>query len=109
MSLTPKNWKSFQHYTNRAPSWIKLHRGLLDDYTFHRLPLASRALAPLLWLLASEYENGTITASFDEIAFRFRISLDDLQSGIKPLIDAGFFLASEPLAECKPDACLEEE
>jgi hypothetical protein len=109
MSLTPKNWGTFQHYKDRSPAWIKLHRGLLDDYTFHRLPLASKALAPLLWLLASEYDNGAITADFDEIAFRFRMSLDDLQKAIKPLIDAAFFLASEPLADCKRDACLEKE
>jgi hypothetical protein len=32
--LTPKNWKSFQHYKDRAPAWIKLHKALLDDYNF---------------------------------------------------------------------------
>jgi hypothetical protein len=109
MSLTPKNWGTFQHYKDRAPAWIKLHRGLLDDFTFHRLPLASRALAPLLWLLASEYEHGAITADFDEIAFRFRMPVDDLRKAVTPLIDSGFFLASEPLADCKRDACLEKE
>ncbi len=29
MILTAKNWKSFQHYKERAPSWIKLHKGSL--------------------------------------------------------------------------------
>jgi hypothetical protein len=63
LRLTPKNWKSFQHYKDRAPPWIKLHKTLLDDFKFSRLPLASRALAPCIWLLASEYEGGEINAS----------------------------------------------
>jgi hypothetical protein len=63
MILTPKNWSSFQHYKDRAPAWIKLHRGLLDDFEFSSLPVASRALAPLLWLLASEFEGGAIDAA----------------------------------------------
>ena len=101
MSITPKNWKSFQHYKDRSPAWIKLHKGLMTDFAFNRLPLASRALAPMLWLLASEYEGGEITASQDEIAFRLHVSLPELNEAISPLIDSGFFLASEPLAECK--------
>lgn len=107
MTLTPKNWHSFQHYKDRAPSWIKLHKSLLNDFAFALLPLASKALAPLLWVLASEYENGSITASLDEIAFRIHVTRDELDAGIKPLIDAGFFVddgtmvhtASGPLAE----------
>lgn len=107
--LTPKNWNSFQHYKDRAPAWIKLHKGLLDDFEFHRLPLASKALAPLLWLLASEYDNGEITASTEEIAFRFRLDHADLLVALKPLIDSGFFVASSSLADCKQDAIPERE
>jgi hypothetical protein len=108
MSLTPKNWKSFQHYKERTPAWIKLHKGLLTDFAFNRLPLASRALAPMLWLLASEYEDGEITASMDEIAFRLHVSVSDLQSALKPLVDSGFFVASETLAEPERDAIPEK-
>ncbi len=106
--LTPKNWGSFQHYKDRSPAWIKLHRGLLDDYTFSRLPVASRALAPLLWLLASEYEGGEITASHEELSFRLRMTTKELVDALTPLTDSGFFLASGVLAECKQDACLEK-
>ena len=108
MSLTPKNWKSFQHYRDRAPIWIKLHRSLLDDFAFHRLPVASKALAPMLWLLASEYSDGEITAELDEIAFRFRMSRDDLDDALTPLIDGGFFVSSDPLAVRKRDAMPEK-
>lgn len=110
MSIVPKSWATFQHYKDRSPAWIKLHRGLLDDFDFARLPVASRALAPLLWLLASEYERGEITASLDEIAFRFRMPVDELGAAIKPLIDKGFFTAaSDVLAECKQVAIPERE
>lgn len=110
MSLTPKNWDTFQHYKDRAPAWIKLHRGLLDDYIFACLPVASRALAPLLWLLASEYEKGKITASRKEMAFRFRMSERELVTALKPLIEHGFFVdASVPLAERKHGAIPEKE
>jgi hypothetical protein len=106
MILTPKNWKSFQHYKERTPSWIKLHKGLMTDFEFVRLPVASRALAPMLWLLASEYEGGSIDASLEKIAFRMHMSVSDLRDALSPLIDAGFFDASEvlspPLAERLP-------
>jgi hypothetical protein len=110
MGLAPKNWSAFQHYKDRAPAWIKLHRGLLDDYEFHCLPVASKALAPCLWLLASEYEGGQITAPLKAIAFRLRMSEDELRTALKPLVDSGFFIdASGMLADCKRGACLEKE
>ncbi|MHC2867962.1 hypothetical protein ACVIYH_009095 [Bradyrhizobium diazoefficiens] len=109
MSLTPKNWKSFQHYKDRSPAWIKLHKGLMTDFAFNRLPLASRALAPMLWLLASEYEDGQITASMDEIAFRLHVSAPELHAALKPLIDSGFFIASDTLAEPEQEAIPEKE
>ena len=27
-----KNWAQFQHFKDRSPPWIKLHREFLDDY-----------------------------------------------------------------------------
>jgi hypothetical protein len=107
--LTPKNWKSFQHYKDRAPAWIKLHKALLDDYEFSCLPVASRALAPMLWLLASEYDDGKITASLDKLAFRLHMTRGDLADALSPLLEKGFFEASEPLAERKHDAIPEKE
>ena len=62
MLLIPKNWAVFQHYKDRCPPWIKLHRDLLNDRTFMCLPLASKAIAPLMWLLASESKDGTFVA-----------------------------------------------
>ena len=100
MKLTPKNWSIFQHYKDRCPPWIKLHRDLLNDREYMGLPLASKALAPLLWLLASEAKNGTFDASVDELMFRLRLTQKEIEQGIKPLIDKGFFvIASGVLAD----------
>jgi hypothetical protein len=109
MILTPKNWSSFQHYKDRAPAWIKLHKGLLNDYAFACLPVASRALAPLLWLLASEYEEGKIEGSLQEFAFRLHMTEGDLAEALNPLIEAGFFAVdSTSLAERSQPASLEK-
>lgn len=112
MKLTPKNWGEFQHYRDRSPTWIKLHKHILDDYEFQCLPVASRALAPMLWLIASECENGQIDASVEKLAFRLRMSEADLTDALKALIDGGFFIlehdASTPLAEPERDASLEK-
>lgn len=108
MSLTPKNWQTFQHYKDRAPVWIKLHRALLDDADFQCLPVASKALAPMLWLVASEYEGGCITVPTQKIAWRLRMSLDDFADALRPLIDGGFFDASEALAPRTQEAMPEK-
>lgn len=110
MKLIPKNWASFQHYKHRSPPWIKLHRNLLDDMQFQRLPIASKAIAPMLWLLASESNDGVISKTNEEIAFRLRMSEKDVLNAIKPLIEMGFFIEdSTMLANCLQDATTERE
>lgn len=110
MNLIPKNWSKFQHYKDRCPPWIKLHRDLLNDRHFASLPLASKALAPLLWLLASESKDGTFDASFEELAFRLHFSSKDIEVGLTSLIDKGFFVdASTMLAPCLQVAIPERE
>jgi hypothetical protein len=110
MFLKPKNWEKFQHYRDRCPPWIKLHRDLLNDRAYMNLPIASKAIAPLLWLLASESKDGSFNAASDELAFRLRIASKDIDSGLKPLIDNGFFVdASTLLAPCLQLAIPERE
>jgi hypothetical protein len=99
MNLKPKNWDKFQHYKDRCPPWIKLHRDILNDRIFASLPIASKALAPLLWLLASESKDGSFNADSEELAFRLHIASNEIADGLKPLIDKGFFVdASTMLA-----------
>jgi hypothetical protein len=111
--LRIKNWTEFQHYRTRRPPWIKLHRGLLDDYAWHCLPEASRALGPMLWLLASERADGTIAYRPETIAFRLHTTRDKVDAALGPLIGAGFLIeehdASEPPAACKQPALPEGE
>jgi hypothetical protein len=90
MKLVPKNWTIFQHYKDRCPPWVKLHRELLNDKQFMCLPVASKALAPLLWLLASESKTGEFDGSIEELVFRLRFTAKEVESGLKPLIDKGF-------------------
>lgn len=91
MLIVPNNWADLQHYKDRAPPWIKLHKKLLDNFEFQSLPVASRALAPMLWLLASEHENGVIDATPERLAFRLRMSESSAKDALKPLIDKEFF------------------
>jgi len=110
MLLKPKNWAVFQHYKDRCPPWIKLHRDLLNDRVYMRLPIASKAIAPMLWLLASESKDGIFDGSLDELVFRLHITEKEYQSGVKPLIDNNFFsVVSEVLAERLQDAIQETE
>jgi hypothetical protein len=110
--LRPKNWTDLQHYKRRSPPWVKLHKRLLDDFEFQNLPLASKALAPMLWLLASEDGQGWIDAQAAKISFRLRISEEELEAAIRPLLAAGFFEeedASAALATDANDAAPESE
>ena len=108
--MKPKNWTHFQHYKDRCPPWIKLHKELLNDRSFMTLPTASKALAPLLWLLASETKDGSFDASIDELVFRLRMPESDIKTGLKSLIDKGFFIDdSNVLADRYQDAIPETE
>jgi hypothetical protein len=110
MLLQPKNWAVFQHYKDRCPPWIKLHRDLLNDRAYMRLPIASKAIAPMLWLLASESKDGVFDGSLDELVFRLHITPKEYQDGVKPLIDNDFFnVVSGVIAECKQVAIPETE
>ena len=110
MLLQPKNWAVFQHYKDRCPPWIKLHRDLLNDRAYMRLPIASKAIAPMLWLLASESKDGVFDGSLDELVFRLHITEKEYKDGVKPLIDNDFFtVVSGVIAECKQDAIPETE
>ena len=110
MALRPKNWERFQHYKQRCPPWIKVYRTLLDDRDFMCLPVASKALAMMLWLLASEHAEGVIEGVPADWAFRLRMTDNELLVALKPLIDNGMFEdASMMLAECLQSACPETE
>ena len=110
MLLKPKNWSIFQHYKDRSPPWIKLHRDTLNDRKFMCLPTASKALAPMMWLLASESKDGSFDASTEELHFRLRMDEKEIKVGLKALIDNGFFVIVDGvLADCYQPAISERE
>lgn len=110
--LTVKNWDNFQHYKDRNPPWIKLHRSLLDDYEFSSLPDVVKGQLMLIWVFASQNE-GKIPqdAKFLErkLGFTERCALQQM-------VESGFLIpeqpassdarpsASEVLADCKQPA-----
>lgn len=111
-----KGWNDFQHYRDRNPPWVKLHKKFLDDFDFHSLPVASRALAPLLWLLASEHktpQSGYIEGPASRISFRLHMTILEFDEAINPLIEKGFILdgdnASNALARSEQSAVPETE
>lgn len=114
MVIIPNNWAELQHYKDRSPPWIKLHKKLLDNYDYQCLPVASKALAPMLWLLASEHEKGEIDAAPEKLSFRLRMTEQDAIDALKPLMDKEFFSevvrdASKPIAKPRRAARPEAE
>jgi len=107
--LTIKNWKNHQHYKDRDPPWIKLHRSLLNDYTFLRLQDASKLHLILIWLFASQ-SGGRIPNDTKFIQQRIGCSSPP---NLKVLIESGFLIveqdASKTLADCKQSAMPETE
>lgn len=105
--LTIKNWDTFQHYKDRNPPWIKLHRALLDDYAFAALPDHQKAHLVLIWLFAASQAGGRIP---NDAAFLSRKLGTTEAINLENLVNAGFLLleqdASNVLAERKQDACI---
>lgn len=101
-----KNWSKFQHYRHRAPTWIKLHRALLDDFAFVRLPTVAKAVLPQVWMLAAEGDgDGSFDADPEYLAFRLRMPIEEVAAALEPLVNQGFIAvtthhASELLARC---------
>lgn len=107
--LRVKNWSEFQHYKDRNPPWIKLHRTLLDDYEFSCLQDASKAHLILIWLFASQ-RDGLIPNQPKFLKMKLGL---DKEPNLKWFIDHGLLVveqdASKTLAARLQDAPLEEE
>lgn len=52
-----RNLEKHQHYKERCPPWIKLHRSILQDYEFCELSDTSKIQLVLIFLLASQIDN----------------------------------------------------
>lgn len=98
--LTVKNWAEFQHYADRNPTWIKLHRALLDDYEFCALPDHAKGHLVLIWIFASQ-QGGRVPADPQFLTKKLGLNRAvDLEQLVKSgfLISDGNQDASDPLA-----------
>lgn len=88
-----KKWSSYQSYKDRNPPWVRLHKKTLDDYQFQKMTSESRALLPMLWLLAAEDEDprsGLIRLGPEEIAYRLRRDPLVVKTALDEIVRAGF-------------------
>ena len=112
--LRVRNLGKYQHYRDRNPPWVKLHRDLLEDYDFEQLPDATKAHAMLLLLLASRLENESPNDPewiARKIGARSKVE-------VAKLLESRFLetcgaecsqLASDALASCDTSATVEGE
>jgi hypothetical protein len=87
------NFSSYQSYKDRNPPWIRLHKKLLDNYEYQSMSANARALLPMLWLLASEDRDpvsGMLRKSYEQIAFRLRMDINDVINGVDECEGKGF-------------------
>lgn len=81
-----KNWNEFQHYKERNPPWIKLHREIANKYQFMDLPDSPAKTLILLWIVAAEdKEKVGNLPSLKSLAFRLRISVKLLKEHLSKL------------------------
>lgn len=91
MFLSVANWEKFQHYKDRNPPWIKLHRSLLTDYQFACLHDASKLHLMLLWIVASQ-QNGVIP---DDPTYLKNLLNIDTKPDLNELIEKGFLVRKQ--------------
>ncbi len=83
MAARVKNWQKFQHFKDRRPPWIKLHRDLLDDPDWHDLSGDEAKALVMIWLVASE-NDGNLPDN-RKLAFRLRIDERQVETLLKYL------------------------
>lgn len=88
-------WEKYQHYKDRNPPWIKLHRELLTSNTWVELDDASRLLALVCMLLAADTDN---KIPLDGTFIQRRAYMKK-RPDVRPLVAVGF-------AEIVDDAAL---
>ncbi|GJL53946.1 MAG: hypothetical protein NPIRA02_10780 [Nitrospirales bacterium] len=88
--LKIKNWERFQHFKDRRPLWIKLHRTLLDDYDFHSLSDFSAKHLIMIWLVCAESDG--VVPDVESLSFRLRIDPDSASKVLRELVERKFIV-----------------
>lgn len=108
-----KNWDTYQHYKDRSPPWIKLHRELLTSETWVSLDDAGRVLAIAIMMLAAATGNKIP----HNPAYVRRAAYLNSDPDFSALFDMGFIeiieenteVASTKQADARPEESREEE
>lgn len=105
--FTIKNWREFQHYSDRNPPWIKLHFAILSSQDWVMLADDSRVLMIACMLIASR-NLGKVPNNPDYIKRVCYLKKVDFN----PLIDIGFLerdsSCKQMQAEFRPEERREE-
>lgn len=81
-----KNWSDFQHFKDRTPPWIKLHKTVLEQRDISVISDCSFRVLVGLWLLASEDKSMQgILPPIEDIAFRLRKTEKEIDKSIQEL------------------------
>ena len=99
------DWSKHQSYKDRRPPWIRFHRTILDNFEYQSMSADSRALLPMLWLLACEYEDpkaGIIELSVEKIAFRLRRPPAEISASLSELQVSDFIECNESVTKAYP-------
>jgi hypothetical protein len=110
-----RNWDTFQHYKQRDPPWIKLHKRLINEREFHVLSGDDAKALILIWLIASERggvlpikQNASNALAqyneFDDLAFTLRMKSEDIPQLLQRLNHWLEQDASASIALAKQDA-----
>jgi len=95
-----KGWTEFQHFKDRTPPWIKLHRTILERRDISVISDCSFRVLVGLWLLASEDATMQgLLPDIPEIAFRLRMEEARI---IKALGELGAFLDDVDISVISP-------
>lgn len=85
-----RNWDRFQHYKNRNPPWIKLHRELLQDPRWFELEDFDVRLIVNVWMLAAGSENPGEIGTCEQVAFNVRADASNVLASLQRLESKGF-------------------
>lgn len=100
------DWRKYQHYKDRSPPWIKLHREqVLDSRRYRALADASKALLVDLMVLASE-EEGKVKYDLADLQYRLRRVPEEMVPVLEDLARARFIaLPDQGQGDLLADAC----
>ena len=98
--LRIKNLTKYQHYKDRNPPWIKLHREILQSLTWVTVSDASKTLAVASMLLAAGCDN-KIPLDLDYIQ---RVAYLRTYPDFAPLIETDFLEIIDENDSVLPDA-----